>query len=77
MVMLFEVPPFFEGPIFLVAPKEKYPTNQVQLLLQVKCPVPCSEVTLTSGTEVGDLTTKVRVPKHSVCVFFLNEHFID
>ena len=27
---------------------------------QVKCPVPCSEVTLTSGAEVGDLSTKVR-----------------
>lgn len=27
--------------------------------LKVKCPVPCSEVTLTSGTEVGDLSTKV------------------
>ena len=28
---------------------------------QVKCPVPCSDVTLTSGTEVGDLSTKVPV----------------
>lgn len=25
---------------------------------QVKCPVPCTEVTLTGGTEVGDLSTK-------------------
>ena len=30
---------------------------------QVKCPVPCSEVTLTSGTEVGDLSTKAPWPK--------------
>lgn len=27
--------------------------------IKVKCPVPCTEVTLTGGTEVGDLSTKV------------------
>ena len=31
------------------------------VVAQVKCPVPCSDVTLTSGTEVGDLSTKVPV----------------
>lgn len=27
--------------------------------LKVKCPVPCSDVTLTGGTEPGDLSTRV------------------
>ena len=34
----------------------------------MKCPVPCSEVTLTSGAEVGDLSTKVPLGSHGACM---------